>query len=106
MNAYADKDRTERKILDFESRGVSDWDGSLQPSKGGGGGGGTQSMEARVAVLEEISKSTKEILGRIEARLDRIDERHDRDFRIIFGSLIATTLGLAGLMAKGFHWIG
>ena len=26
------------------------------------------------------------------------------DFRILFGAIIAVALGLAGLMAKGFHW--
>jgi len=27
------------------------------------------------------------------------------DFRILFGAIIAVALGLAGLMAKGFHWL-
>jgi len=61
-------------------------------------------MEARVAVLEEIARSTKETLGRIEARLIRVEDRQNLDFRITFGALIITTLGLATLMAKGFHW--
>jgi hypothetical protein len=31
---------------------------------------------------------------------------HQRqDFRVLFGSLIAATLALAGLMAKGFGWV-
>lgn len=29
----------------------------------------------------------------------------ERDFRILFGALIAVTLGLAGLMARGFGWL-
>jgi len=61
-------------------------------------------MEARVAVLEEIARSTKDALGRIEARLIRVEDRQNMDFRITFGALITTTLGLATLMAKGFHW--
>ncbi|GBQ64851.1 hypothetical protein AA103196_0988 [Ameyamaea chiangmaiensis NBRC 103196] len=68
-------------------------------------------MQARVAVLEQIAKDTKAPLDRIEKRMDRIDtrfdkfdERHDRDFRLTFGALITTALGLAALMAKGFHW--
>ena len=28
-----------------------------------------------------------------------------KDFMILFGALIAAVLGLAALMAKGFHWI-
>lgn len=76
-------------------------------------------MEARVAVLEQIAKSTEASLARIESRFDRIDSkfdavngkfdtvttRHDKDFRITFGAVITVALGLAGLMAKGFHWI-
>jgi len=27
------------------------------------------------------------------------------DFRLLFGAIIAVTLGLAALMAKGFHWL-
>jgi hypothetical protein len=30
--------------------------------------------------------------------------RQDADVRLIFGALIALALGLAGMMAKGFHW--
>jgi hypothetical protein len=39
-----------------------------------------------------------------EIREMRIDAR--TDFRLTFGVLIATALGLAGIMAKGFGWIG
>ena len=62
-------------------------------------------MEARVAVLEEIARSTKEGLGRIDSRLIRIEDRQNTDFRVIFGALITVALGLAALMAKGFHWL-
>jgi len=58
-------------------------------------------------------------LAKIETRIDHIDgtisemktdaREHrratDRDFRILFGAIIAAVLGLAGLMAKGFHWL-
>jgi hypothetical protein len=27
------------------------------------------------------------------------------DFRMLFGVIIAVALGIAGLMAKGFHWL-
>jgi hypothetical protein len=27
------------------------------------------------------------------------------DFRVLFGALIAIAVGLAGIMAKGFHWL-
>ncbi len=71
--------------------------GSLPP-----GGGG--SMEARVAKLEA---AVEHILREtIDIKLDIRDIKKDirEDFRILFGSLIITALGLAGLMAKGFKW--
>jgi hypothetical protein len=62
-------------------------------------------MEARVAVLEEIARNTKETLGKIDARLIRVEDRQNTDFRILFAAIITATLGLAALMAKGFHWL-
>jgi hypothetical protein len=73
-------------------------------------------MEARVAVLEEIAKSTKEMLADIradqrafrvqtDANFDKLRDQQRTDFRITWGGLIAVALGLAALMAKGFHWL-
>ncbi len=69
-------------------------------------------MEARVAVLEQIARNTETTLARMDARMMRIEDRMMRvediqrtDFRLLFGSIIATALGLAGVMAKGFHWL-
>ncbi len=84
-------------------------------------------MEARVAILEtfaaqisatltEMRKEAQEF--RAEMRADMRDLRselrtevrdlrriHDRDFRITFGAIITTTLGLAALIARVSHWI-
>jgi len=81
----------------------------------GGGVPHDPDMETRVAVLEEIAKSVngnlaelkagqEKLSAKIEAGLEKMRDTHDRDFRITFGALIAVALGLAGLMAKGFHW--
>lgn len=83
-------------------------------------------MEARVAVLEQIAKTTeaslrelkedlraqrKEMVDEFRAqRKEMVDEfraardRHDRDFRITWGGMIGGAITLVGLMAKGFHW--
>jgi len=86
-------------------------------------------MEARLAVLEQIAKDTKEALVEIRqdgremrqefrrefdnirkdfenARKDFESVRKDArgDFRLLFGAIITVALGLAGLMARGFHW--
>ncbi|HCT5193988.1 TPA: hypothetical protein OTZ41_001005 [Raoultella ornithinolytica] len=62
-------------------------------------------MESKLSRLESevghINGAMKE-LGNDVKELRR-DSR--TDFRLLFGSLIAVALGLAGLMAKGFHWI-
>lgn len=83
------------------------------------GGGDNGGMEARVARLEAdvdyIKRDIAEIKtilnghgGKFDGVRDRIDglrDRTDRDFRILFGALTAASLGLAGLMAKGFGWL-
>ena len=70
-----------------------------------GSGSGGDGMEARLAKLESdvghIQSDVKEIKTDIkELRKDAKD-----DFRLLFGVIIATTLALAGLLAKGFHWL-
>jgi hypothetical protein len=91
-------------------------------------------MEARVRVLEEIAVSTREILTEIRAdqralrtemtagasslraemmagasslraEMIAMDHRRERDFRITFGAIITTTLGLAYLIARTAHWL-
>jgi uncharacterized membrane protein YjjP (DUF1212 family) len=66
----------------------------------------------RVAVLEEIARSTKAALERIERRLDAIEATQRSDFRWLlgimlggYGSLLAMLVGLLGVLAHGFHWI-
>lgn len=66
-------------------------------------------MEPRVAKLETISEYVQRDIKALkdEMRLLRGDIISIRttDFRLIFGAIIVVALGLAGLMAKGFHWI-
>jgi len=70
-----------------------------------------EDMEARVAVLEQIAKDTKDVL--VELKLDMREMRQEmremrqdqrNDFRILFGAIITAVVGLAGVMAHGFHW--
>ena len=69
-------------------------------------------MEARVAVLEQIARTTAASLERIERRLDLAAAAQRNDFRWLLGMLVAATgttlaafLGLLGMMAHGFHWL-
>ncbi|EKO4980787.1 hypothetical protein P0I13_004216 [Salmonella enterica] len=62
-------------------------------------------MEVRVAKLgsdvAHIDSTLQEMKG--DMREMRRDLRSD--FRILFGALITVAIGLAGIMARGLHWI-
>ncbi|ECL8551445.1 hypothetical protein ACDX64_005156 [Salmonella enterica] len=62
-------------------------------------------MEARVAKLESDVTHIDSTLQ--EMKSDMREMRWDlrSDFRILFGALITVAIGLAGIMARGFHWI-
>lgn len=77
-----------------------------------GGNDGGDMLESRVARLESDVSHIRLDIEHIKS--DIRDMRHDirdvrkdmqSDFRMLFGCIIAVALGLAGLMAKGFHWL-
>jgi hypothetical protein len=64
------------------------------------------SASEAIAKLEAHIEHIRSDIGKIKNDIRKI-KRHDRtDFRLLFGALIFVALGLAGIMAKGFHWIG
>lgn len=75
----------------------------------GGGPPHDGGMEARVAKLEAtvefIQRDIKELKDDMRAVRSDISSIRTTDFRILFGAIITVALGLAGLMAKGFHWL-
>ena len=83
-------------------------------------------MESRVAVLEQIARSSAASSERIERRFDAIDRRfdaidrrfdalsaeHRADFRWLLGIMLggfAAMIGgfsaMLGIIAHGFHWL-
>ena len=87
-------------------------------------------MEARVAVLERIAEQNdaafrdlrtdmrdfraemrdfhtemRELRQEMQAGFNEARRIHERDFRINFGALIITAIGLAGLIARSAHWM-
>ena len=69
-------------------------------------GGLRPEMRSEISGLR--SEVHSEISGlRSEVRSDIGDLRriHDRDFRITFGAIVTTTVGLAALMAHVAHWL-
>jgi hypothetical protein len=91
-------------------------DTPIEPS---GAGRYRADMESRVAVLEQIARTTVASLERIERRLDAMEGRftgidrrfdalnseHRADFRWLVGLMLAQTGALLGVMAHGFHWL-
>lgn len=73
--------------------------------EGGGGPPHNGDMEARIAKLETTMEYVQRDLGEIKTDIRQIKDHARTDFRMLFGALIAVALGLAGLMAKGFHWL-
>ena len=62
-------------------------------------------MEARVAKLEATAGHIDSDIRDIKIDLRSLRDSAQTDFRIIFGALIGANLGLAALMARGFHWL-
>ena len=63
-------------------------------------------MEGRIAKLEADVEYIKRDIGEIKTDVRTLGRDMIKDFRVLFGALIVATLGLAAIMAKGFHWIG
>ena len=76
-------------------------------------------MESRVAVLEQIARTSAASSERIERRFDATERRfdamerrfdalaaeHRADFRWLLALILAQTGALLGVMAHGFHWL-
>lgn len=63
------------------------------------------SMEPRVAKLEAAVEFIQRDISEVKTDLRDIGKKLDLHFYMNWGGLIAVALGLAALMAKGFHWI-
>lgn len=68
------------------------------PLKGTGDGGTYDGMDGWQASVENR-------LGDLKTELRSLRNEARVDFRLLFGAIISVALGLAALMAKGFHWI-
>jgi hypothetical protein len=62
-------------------------------------------MGARIAKLEAAVEHIERDIGDIKTELRGLRGEARVDFRLLFGAIIAVALGIAGLMAKGFHWL-
>ena len=101
-------------VQDNTSKGS--WTGVESRRNNGREPPGGDEMEARVAKLEThveyirrdldaLKEDVREFRGESKGEFTGIRTDMRTDFRIVFGALIFSALGLAGLMAKGFHWL-
>jgi len=97
---YDLKSRARRVADDMEAHPVN------APLDGGGDGPQTPGMEARLAKLEAIAESQDRRMALLEQDIREVRRDLRGDFRLTWGGLFAVALGLAAMMAKGFHWIG
>lgn len=58
-------------------------------------------MESDISYIKRDITELKEDVKEVKGDINKI---RIKDFRLMFGALITTAVGLAGLMAKGFHW--
>lgn len=66
---------------------------------------GNERMGRLEALVELILRDIAELKVDINDLRAQIIAIRTTDFRILAGMIIATSLGLAGMMAKGFGWL-
>jgi hypothetical protein len=64
------------------------------------------SMEARVAKLESDVGHIRSDIFEIKTDIRNLHNNMKTDFYLLFAALIFVAVGLSGLVAKGFRWLG
>jgi hypothetical protein len=92
-----------RRILDYQQKPAIE--GPQATLNSGGGGGTFDGMEPRVAKLEAAVEHIQRDTTDIKTDVRTLRDNARSDFRVLFGAIIIVALGLAGMMARGFHWL-
>jgi hypothetical protein len=96
-------------MADANYSGLEHWKAEqekrVRALSGSGGGGTSGGMEARVAKLEAGIEFIGREITEIKNDVRSLRDNARTDFRVLFGAIIVAALGLAGIIAKGFHWL-
>jgi hypothetical protein len=55
--------------------------------------------------LRDLRSEVRHFQSEVRTDLRVVRDQSRLDFRLLFGALISVALGMAALMAKGFHWL-
>ena len=66
---------------------------------------GTLFAELRAELRSEIGALRSELRSELHSEVSDLRRIHDRDFRLTFGAIVTTALGLAALIAHVAHWL-
>lgn len=61
--------------------------------------------ELRSELHSEMSELRSELRSELHSEVSELRRIHDRDFRLTFGAIVTTALGLAALIAHVAHWL-
>jgi len=61
-------------------------------------------MEARVAVLAEIARRNEKLLQKMDARMEKMEDRRHSGFKWLLSLGIGATALLLATMVHGFRW--
>ena len=88
---------------------VATYGRAVDGGKGGGDDGGMEERlrEVELSVVRTDARLTsiERDVGEVKSDLREIRRDMRVDFRLVFGAIIGVALGLAGILAKGFHWL-
>lgn len=75
------------------------------PVEEGGGPPYDGGMESRVAKLEAAVEHIQSDIKDVKADMRELRQNARTDFIITWAALLGGFVGIAGMMAKGFHWL-
>ncbi len=65
-----------------------------------------QRLDAKIdEVYQRLDAKINGVEQRLDAKIDRLSTKVDRHFVVLGGMIVSLGVGMAGLMAKGFHWL-